>query len=226
MSPITLMSSEGDALVTLSAFMDDSQDECIFIDKEFSEEKRLVFRSVGSFKYVVENKTDIPLNFTLEDTNGKIMNTSDFVGPKSKTNIHCHSAEEKLLVIGEKNNEVKPFKFTVKNLAGEWKLCDGSSNDKPKNIKETPGISSTFSFFHVLYKNIIFINQKPKDEKEKEYIENSCCICLQNDNPEEELCTLVKCGHRCVHMNCFFCEGTPNFTKCPLCRSSIIAITA
>jgi hypothetical protein len=208
---ISLISSDGRVLVSISALLDIppiNGKECMFVDKEFSEEKYLVFRFLGSFKYVIENKTNLVLDFSLEDISGNVMKTVNYVEPYSVLNVHCYSETDQT-----------QFKIEIKDLIGTWKLTEANVEEKITNYEKQNG-SSSFIFSHLYKNNLIFLPVV----NEKQYVENHCCICLK---PEyEDLCTLMKCGHRCVHMDCFFNNGRPNFNRCPLCRSNIIAISA
>lgn len=216
-NPILLMSSEGNILLSVSAVMDTGE-ECIFVDKEFSTEKSLVFRSKGTFKYVIENKCNLGAELLLQDSNDNVMNATDFIGPYSIVNIHYNLLEDKLLSFDPK----KEFKLTIKNLKGTWKLSNGIDDEREVKYEDEQG-SSTFCFNHSL-QHLVFLSHEPVKEKEKKYMENGCCICLEEE--KEELCTLIKCGHKCCHMKCFFNnDGLPNFTKCPLCRMNVIAVS-
>jgi hypothetical protein len=212
-NPIALVSEEGEVLMTVSA-VTDSGKECIFSDKEFSEEKELIFETKGNFMYVIKNKTDVPVYFTIEDQNGKTINTSDFIGPSTKFHVHRHAVNDKILEFEPDNT----FTFTIKGVVGTWKVSE-DEGDKRVVYKNIPG-SSKFSFSHILEENIVFLTKETGNKIG--YIENNCCICLNKER--DKLCRLVKCGHKCVHMNCFFENGLPNFMKCPLCRANIVAV--
>jgi hypothetical protein len=214
-NPIALISDSGDILFSMYTVMDTGE-ECIFMNKEFSEEKYVIFRTTGSFKYVLENKTDFPASFVLEDEQGKIVSTNDCLGPYSKFSIHHHSENHNLLTF----DKDKLFKFTI-NFVGIWKLSD--KIDDIKVTYDPRGGSSSIKFSHLLQTDIKFLTYEPIKETKQTYLEDNCCICL--GEKKNSLCTLIKCGHKCVHLDCFFDGETPNFKNCPLCRSNIIAIS-
>lgn len=80
---------------------------------------------------------------------------------------------------------------------------------------------STLEFFQVYNNKVNFITTSRR-ENTPVYIENKCCICL------EELvnnkCTFIQCGHTCLHEHCYLNEQKePRFIICPLCRGDIMA---
>lgn len=131
MHSVGLFSNDGNVLVSVAAALDD-KDECIFVEKENSDEKYLLFRSTGSFRYIIQNHCKKPIYFKLEDSNGYKVNCADYLAPQSSVNLHHHSTMEKLLEfeVGEKTvsedqickEKEVPFKFTVFNVSGKWKL--------------------------------------------------------------------------------------------------------
>lgn len=207
----SLISPNGDVLVTIGAIMD-SGEECIFSNREFSEYKELIFRSEGGFRYQIENKTRSEIEIQLKDNNGKT--NTRCLSPNYKLSLH--TIEDELLFFD--GSYTGPFEFVV-NLNGIWKVSTDESDDSTTYSDRG---SSAFSFYYILYNNIIFLSHEPVSDNKKEYVENTCCICLK----ENDLCTLIKCGHKCIHSDCMFKDnGLPNFTRCPLCRSNIIAVS-
>jgi hypothetical protein len=229
-NPIALFSEKGEVVLTLSAKMD-SGEECIFTDIEFSKEKNLLFRSTGSFMYTLKNYSSIPIQFILEDIDGKRVNSADYLSPKSKVNLHCHSDEKQLLEF--KDTTATPFKFTVLNINGVWKLYEDDDQDTSVLDEFISGsneiddldqsLTTSFQFYHVYKKDIIFLTREPINGDRSSYIEKICCICLDGG---EDLCTFIRCGHKCSHLKCFF-DSTkkPHFVRCPLCRENIMAVT-
>ena len=50
---------------------------------------------------------------------------------------------------------------------------------------------------------------------------DECPICLENDD-DEELCTIITCGHK-IHAACY--DGLPRHSSCPICRRRIMGLT-